>query len=274
MSYQYVTIKSDNKLHEFLIAELQEIGFDSFEEKNMELLAYIQKELFNDEKLNERLNAVDEGLSYTVNDLPDVNWNQEWEAQFEPLEIANQVYIRASFHPEQNTFPYQIIINPKMSFGTGHHETTSMMIEQMLTLNIKGRRVLDVGSGTGILSVMASKLGASFCFGVDHEVWAYQNAIENAGENNCINCHFIHGTINDVSEGEFDFVLANINKNVIISELEQYEKKLVNNGQLLLSGFLEENVYQVEQLANAYKLRLNKANFKNDWAFLSFVKGD
>ena len=273
MDYLFVNIKAKFDIYELFIAELSEIGFDSFEEKEDELLAYIPSQQLNEALLATTLNKIDSNVKYSIQKLENKNWNQEWEAQFDPLTIADKVHIRADFHPASK-HQYEIVITPKMSFGTGHHETTSMMITQMLGQSWVDNTVLDVGSGTGILSFAASFFGASKCIGVDNEEWAYHNSIENAKANNLNNCSFVLGTIDDIAHQQYQKVLANINKNVIKLEIQKYISSLASGGIMFLSGFLISDEKEVSDLVISYGLKKQKSLNKNNWACLSFQKDE
>jgi ribosomal protein L11 methyltransferase len=212
-------------------------------------------------------------ISYQTNKIAKQNWNEEWEKNFEPLIIGNEVSVRASFHPQPENVAYDIVINPKMTFGTGHHETTTLMIENQLTVDHKGKRVLDMGTGTGILAIMACKLGASEVVGVEVEDWSVENARENAALNNCpeITVHF--GDVKVVENDlPYDLVLANINRNVLLADMAAYTKLLKNGGPLILSGFYTEDLPAIKEEATRCGLVFETNREKNNWVSAIFRK--
>ncbi len=274
MQYLELKLAASEERAEILIAQLAEIGFDSFSEEEGELKAYIQQDLYSEEQLKEILHQYAADVPYTVGLLEDKNWNEEWEKNFSPVFISDQCMIRAPFHDQDKRFPYEIIINPKMSFGTGHHETTSMMVGLQLSVDHKGKNVMDAGSGTGILAIMAEKLGASSVFAFDLEDWAFGNMPENFTLNNCQKISFAQGTVSTVTHPHksYDIILANINKNVLLEEMDQYANLLSDKGLPLLSGFYIEDVKDLVSKAESVGLKKEKAQEKNRWAALIFSK--
>jgi ribosomal protein L11 methyltransferase len=201
-----------------------------------------------------------------------INWNAEWEKNYDPIAVDDLVYVRASFHPSQPGFKHEIVINPKMSFGTGHHATTFQMLRHQGTIDHQGKRVLDVGSGTGILAIMAHLLGASQIQAFDIDDWCVANGNENF-ELNAVSASMWLGTIKEVNPiGPFDIILANINKNVLLDEMAFYSTLLVNQGYLLLSGFYKEDVNDIVEVANQTGLILIGQQSKDNWAALVFKK--
>lgn len=260
---------------EILIAELAELGFDSFEETEAGLIASIETAAFQDEEVN--LLIVRYGImgkiNYTATEVERQNWNEDWEKNYEPIAVMDQCYIRATFHASAKTFPYEIVINPKMSFGTGHHATTWLMVKQQLDLSHEGRRVLDIGCGTGILAIMAGLRGAAAIEAFDIDDWAVENARENFALNAVVADRLKKGTIETVNpQGKFDIVLANINRNVLLDELHQYEPLITPGGHLLLSGFYEEDIPAIDELCRKLKLQLLRSETKDQWAVLVYIK--
>ena len=255
---------------EVLIAELYSAGFDSFAEHDEGFDAYVEEELFNEKQLNDffAAHALQFPLSYTIGKLENKNWNEEWEKNFSPVVIANKCLVRASFHPQNPTYPYEIIINPKMAFGTGHHETTSMMIEQQLSINHKDKDVLDAGSGTGILAIMAAKLGAKNIAAFDIDEWAFENIKENINLNDCSYIKTYLGDIKNIflPLRKYDIVLANINKNVLLQEIPVYSSYLEKNGLLVMSGFYEQDCADLEEVMNLNALSVTRRSANNNWA--------
>ncbi|MVM32348.1 50S ribosomal protein L11 methyltransferase [Spirosoma sp. HMF4905] len=275
MNYCELQLRLSPDYTDILTAELAELGFESFVETDEGLNAYIIESDF-DEKAIQELIVKYEGqtaIAYEVSSLEKRNWNAEWEREYEPIEVADQVRVRASFHESDARFRYDIVINPKMSFGTGHHETTAMMLEQQLGLDFAGKSVLDVGSGTGILAILAEKMGAQTVLAFDIEEWAVENARENAELNDCPQITVFQGTIADVDPTtQYDIVLANINRNILLAEIPSYTNLLRNNGYLVVSGFYENDAPDIEQKALEVGLSLANRATTNQWTSLSFYK--
>ena len=258
--------------NEILMAELIEIGFDSFTEEYDGILGYIQTELFNEEELKEvqLLQNPDINISYTFKEMPNINWNEEWEKNFSPINIEDQVSIRAEFHPNQK-LPHEIIIQPKMSFGTGHHATTYLMIQQMLDMNFENKTVLDMGCGTSVLAIFAKQQGAGKTVAIDIDEWSVENSIENAARNN-VELEISQGTADNLGSESFDIILANINRNILISDIPTYVSILNNGGQLLLSGLCFFDVDDILEVCTAEKLTLKKKIQREEWVSLLLEK--
>lgn len=275
MNYSELQLRLSPDYTDILTAELAELGYESFVETDEGLNAYITEPDFNEEAVQELIAkyAGQTAIAYEVSSLEKRNWNAEWERDYEPIEVANQVRVRASFHASDARFRYDIVINPKMSFGTGHHETTAMMLEQQLGFDFVGKTVLDVGSGTGILAILAAKMGAKSVLAFDIEEWAVENARENAELNDCPQITGFQGTIEDVNPtDQYDIVLANINRNVLLAEIPIYTNLLTNNGYLVVSGFYENDAPDIEQKAVEAGLSLVNRATANQWTSLSFYK--
>ncbi|WP_373708897.1 50S ribosomal protein L11 methyltransferase [Kaistella sp.] len=258
--------------NEILMAELIEIGFDSFTEEYDGILGYIQKELFKEEELKEvqLLQNPDINISYTFKEMPNINWNEEWEKNFSPINIEDQVSIRAEFHENQN-LPHEIIIQPKMSFGTGHHATTYLMIQQMLDMDFKSKTVLDMGCGTSVLAIFAKQEGAGKTVAIDIDEWSVENSIENAARNK-VELEISQGTADNLGSENFDIILANINRNILISDIPTYVSILNNGGQLLLSGLCFFDVDDILEVCTAEKLTLTKKIQREEWVSLLLEK--
>jgi len=274
MDYLEFKIKCLEEFQEILIAELAEIGFDSFLENEDGIDAYILESEFNREKFSEIISEYQEAgqISLTEGLMPKVNWNEEWEKNYDPIEVEDLVYVRASFHESKPGFKHEIVINPKMSFGTGHHATTYQMLRHQGELDHTGKRVLDVGSGTGILAIMAHLLGARQVEAFDIDDWCVDNGNENFDLND-LSTRMGLGTIREVNpSGSFDIILANINKNVLLDELVIYSGLLTPNGFLLLSGFYTEDIEDLVNTAATLGLALQKKSSKDNWAALILQK--
>ena len=274
MDYLEFKITCLEEFREILIAELAEIGFDSFMETEEGLDAYAPQNEFDREAFNEIVEkySLPAQISMHESIMPKVNWNEEWEKNHDPITVEDLVFVRASFHEPVEGFKYEIVINPKMSFGTGHHATTFQMLKHQGEIDHQGKRVLDVGSGTGILAIMAHLLEA-------REVEAFdidEGCVENGNENfdlNGLTTRMDIGTIKEVNpQGIYDIILANINKNVLLDEMEIYASLMPAEGYLLLSGFYTEDIDDLMEVAQPLGLKLLKSNSKDNWAALILQK--
>ena len=255
---------------EIFIARLNEIKYESFSTDEVGLKAYIRSDLFNKKKLTE---IVDDISSFTkidlsINAIKKENWNADWENNYSPVHINKDCVIRAHFHDRFPNIEHEIIITPKMSFGTGHHETTFLVMNQIFELNLEGKQVLDIGSGTGVLSILASKLGAKKIVGIDIDKWAYENAIENSKLNNISNIQFIEGTAESIGKKMYDVVLANINRNIILADIQKYTRAMRPKSDIILSGFLKQDVKIILNKIKQLKFNLVASKNKNKWQML------
>jgi ribosomal protein L11 methyltransferase len=274
MSTQQVRITASPDQADILLAELGEIGFDIFEDSDTGLIAYCQTDLFDlvvFEDLISRYQFLGP-IQYEIQEIEKQNWNAVWETNYDPIRIADLVFIRANFHPSEPGYQIEIVINPKMSFGTGHHETTFQMSQALFDLNLTGKSVLDAGTGTGILAFVAKKLGATFVRGFDIDEWSVENSIENASLNACEEVEFGRGTILDESARMYNVLLANINRNILLDEMDEYADRIVSGGDLLLSGFYTEDIPMLVERAEALGLNYVSQSEKNRWACLRFKK--
>ena len=261
-----------NSISDIVVAKLNEIEFESYTETEDGVNAYIQEKFYNKEKLNLVLSDLQKlfEFEYSIKDIIQENWNSKWEKNFKPVEINEQCVIRAHFH-EKVDCKFDIIITPKMSFGTGHHETTFLMMNEMFCLNFKGKSVLDVGCGTGVLAILSKMLGSEDTLGIDIDEWSYNNSKENAILNNIFSIEFLLGDISRIN-GSFDIVLANINRNVILSDLDKYYHLMKENSDLLLSGFLSNDVKLIREKAESLGLSLVSHKNKDKWNLIHFIK--
>jgi ribosomal protein L11 methyltransferase len=273
MDFIEVTLQVNPDFADILTAELGELGFDAFVDTENGFSAYIDEDKFSQTALEETLERYSglTQISYTTQKIERQNWNEEWERNFEPLFIGDQVSVRASFHEKPEAAKYDIVINPKMSFGTGHHETTTLMIENQLALDHQGKRVLDMGCGTGILAIMAGELGASEIVAVEIEDWTVENARENAAINNYTQIDVRLGGAETIAGDQpYDIVLANINRNVLLDDMPAYTDVLKSGGTLLLSGFYTEDLPILQSRAEALGLSYISHRVKNNWVSAIF----
>ena len=268
-SYLQVTIPVESELQsEMLIALLANAGYDSFQEESKTLKAYITEERFDEEVLNSIIHQY--SLDYSLEPIQAKNWNEEWERNFEPVVIGKFCSIRAAFHESNRETLHEIIITPKMSFGTGHHATTSLMVELMQHLDFSNASVLDFGTGTGILAVMAEKLGAKEIVAIDIDDWSILNAKENIEANQCLKIQLVQAN-NIPADKSFKIILANINRNVILDSLPAMCKILEAKGEILLSGLLVSDFEVVNTEAANLGLHLQRKGEKSGWIALSYV---
>ena len=274
MDFIQITLFAPAEFYDILTAELSQYGYDTFMETDEGLCAYITDDVFAETDLQDVLNKYRETageIKYTIEKIQKKNWNEEWEKNFEPLLIAGTCSVRASFHPAPAGVAYDIVINPKMSFGTGHHETTTLMIENQLTVNHTGKRVLDMGCGTAILAILACKRGATDVLAVDIEDWTVENARENADLNGCPGIEVRLGDANAVkAELPFDIILANINRNVLLADLPVYTQILAPGGTLIMSGFYTEDLPMIKDKAASVGLNFKSNRIKNNWVSVVF----
>ena len=258
---------------EILVAELGELPFESFVESEFGLTAYIQKELWNATILDDLfvLQSPEFNISFTIEEIEQVNWNEEWEKNFEPIEVDRMCHVRAPFHPK-TAAKYDIVIEPKMSFGTGHHETTHMMIQHLLRLDVQGKKTLDMGCGTAILAILAEMKGAQPIDAIDIDNWCYLNSIENATRNNCQHITVYEGDASILVDQRYELIIANINRNILLADMQAYANCLVSGGTLLLSGFYVEDIPFLEASCTENGMQFVSQLQRNNWVSLEFEK--
>ena len=257
---------------EILIAELGYAGFESFVENENGVTAYIQKQEWNASIL-EDIHVLSSGefvITYNFDEIEHTNWNLEWEKNFNAIIVDDLVTVRAPFHDIPKT-KYDLIIEPKMSFGTGHHETTHMMIKHILKNDFKGKSVLDMGCGTGVLAILAEKLGATKLDAIDIDNWCYLNSLENVERNNCQHISVYEGDVKLLEQKRYDTIIANINRNILLADISAYSKCLNKNGMLFLSGFYKEDISLIEAECNANMLKLEEIIERGQWVSLKFI---
>lgn len=258
---------------EILIAQLGYAGFESFVENEDGMEAFIQKTDWNTHILDDIyvLNSDEFQISYEMQEIEQTNWNIEWEKNFNPIQVDDMVSIRAPFHENPN-LKYDIVIEPKMSFGTGHHETTHMMVQHLLELDVTGKKVLDMGCGTGILAIFAEMKGAQPIDAIDIDNWCYQNSLENVERNNCKHIAVYEGDASLLKNKKYDVIIANINRNILLNDMSVYASCLNEKGVILLSGFYKEDIPIIDVEVSKYGLKLGKQIERNSWVALKYVK--
>jgi ribosomal protein L11 methyltransferase len=257
---------------EMLIAQLGYVGFESFVEQDYGVTAYIQKQEWNSKILEDvfLLHSNEFNITFEYNEIAQTNWNEEWEKNFNPIQVDDLVSIRAPFHTNPS-LQFDIVIEPKMSFGTGHHETTHMMVQHLLALDLDTKKVLDMGCGTGILAIFAEMKGAKPIDAIDIDSWCYENSLENIQRNNCNHITVYEGDASLLKE-KYDVIIANINRNILLSDMKIYTDCLNENGVLLLSGFYKEDIVIIEDEVTKHGVTFEKMIQRNNWVALKYVK--
>ncbi|WP_375240002.1 50S ribosomal protein L11 methyltransferase [Aurantibacter sp.] len=256
---------------EILIAELGYAGFESFVETEYGVTAYIQKAEWYESILDDIqiLKSNEFEITFTSEEIEQTNWNKEWEKNFNPIVVDNKCAVRAPFHEKFNT-KYDIIIEPKMSFGTGHHETTHMMIQHILKNDFTNKSVLDMGCGTGVLAILSEMRGAKKIDAIDVDNWCYLNSLENVERNNCKNIQVFEGDVSLLKSKKYDTIIANINRNILLNDIKEYVSCLTKNASLFLSGFYIEDISIIEKECKKYGLMVFDQLERNNWVALHF----
>lgn len=275
MDFIEINVQCDPPFREILIAEMGELDFETFMDTEVGFEAYIQEDLFSHPALQTLFNRYRKQtrIWYELKKIAKENWNEEWEKNYDPIAVGDDIYVRATFHEARPDVAYEIIITPQMSFGTGHHETTHQLLALQLEVDHKGKDVLDVGSGTGILAVMAAKLGAKSVSATDIDDWCIENALENFVLNKVEPAFVKQGTIHKLKlEGTYEIILANINTNVLLDEMAVYDSLLKARGHLFLSGFYETDKPQIMEMATSLGLKEVKSTTEKNWVALLLEK--
>jgi ribosomal protein L11 methyltransferase len=259
-----IEIRANEEKQEELIALLSDLNVDGFEQTEDALITWVSGENFEEGRLTELLG----GMEYSLTTVEKKNWNEEWERNFQPVIVGNFCAVRASFHPPVTHTRHEIIITPKMSFGTGHHATTYLMIDQMSRMELAGKNVFDFGTGTGILAILAEKSGATNVLAIDVDEWSVENAKENVSVNNCRNIEVLLSTT--IPSEQYDVVLANINRNVIHQYLPVLKSSIVYGGHIIFSGMLKSDEDEMREKAEEFGFHLLGRSEKDNWICLVF----
>jgi ribosomal protein L11 methyltransferase len=266
MNWIGLHITCSEELRDILLAELSQLPFSTFEETDNGLSAYCEEADWKDADAKEILSRY-EVTDYSIEEVERVNWNEEWEKNYDPIVVADKLMIRATFH-EPSKLPMEIVISPKMSFGTGHHATTHLVLEYLMALDQKGKKVIDVGCGTGVLAIMAHKMGATSVQAIDIEDWCVENSNENFALNDCAHIVSEQKEIAAVDDTDFDIILANITKGVHLELFGEYAIRMNKGGVIVMSGFYENDVQDLIKAAEKAGFQFVETNTRNDWARL------
>ena len=259
---------------EIVIAQMADLGFESFTELESGIQGYIREDMYQKDLVNSYLQKIhaEHGLKCTIQKIAPQNWNAIWESAYEPVIIAGKCRVRAPFHAPLPVMQYEIVIEPRMSFGTAHHETTSLMLELLMLEEVAGKRVLDMGCGTGVLAILAHKMEAAEVVAIDNDDWACSNATDNMEKNNALAVKVIQGEADAIPGPEYDLIIANINRNVLLNDIPVYSGFLKDHGVLLMSGFYEEDLDQLRKTSETAGLHYISYKSDNRWAGAKFVK--
>lgn len=277
---KYIEVKfnfssQEEYVKDLLSSELGEIGFESFSPEGEALVAYVQKPVFDESALKQLLSdfEYDSKITFEANEAEEKDWNEEWEKNyFEPIVIGDQCVVHGSFHKDIPVAKYDIVINPKMAFGTGYHATTTLMMKALLSHDLTGKSLLDMGCGTAILAILSKKKGSGRTVGIDIDEWAYENAKENIVMNGTPDIEIRLGGADALKEETFDIIMANINRNILLQDIQHYAKRLHIGSLLFMSGFYESDIPVIEAETQKYGLRKISYEKQNDWVGVKFEK--
>lgn len=278
MDYVEVSFLIDSEIDseivsDVLASELSPIGFESFVTEGNTLKAYVPVNQFSKENIDQVIAEfpLEATLSYEDKFIKTENWNEEWEKNFfQPIVVGNECVIHSTFHKDIPQTTYEILIDPKMAFGTGHHETTFLMLSQILKMDVEGKRVLDMGCGTAVLGILASMRGAKEIVAIDIDEWAYNNSVENVELNKTPNVEVKLGAAELLAGESFDIIIANINRNILLNDINRYAACMTKGATLYMSGFYTEDIPAIEEECNKYGLQLFTQDSKNNWAVVGF----
>ncbi len=260
----------DEQRSALIVAGLSGLGFGGFVEEEGAVLTYLERDERSPEDFREWLSA--SGFAEAeINIIGEKNWNEQWEQDYRPVIVGGNIMVRAPFHEPMPGITHDIIIEPRMAFGTAHHETTAMMLGMIPEIDPGGKHVLDMGCGTAVLAILAHKLGAAAIMAVDNDEWAYANSVDNVRINDASNIEVVRGDAGDIAQRHFDIIFANINRNILLQDIPRYAASLRKPGKLLMSGFYSNDLPMIEETAEKYGLKLEHARTVNDWTAALFT---
>lgn len=265
-------VKDPKVDRDILLAEISDLPFESFEETDKGLKAYIPENQLDKSSVLELIHAKKYIDRFSITEIEDVNWNEEWEREYQPIMVENQCLIRAPFHPDDPGFIHQVIIRPQMSFGTGHHDTTYLMVKHIINENMYNQSVLDMGCGTGVLAILTELKSANPIWAIDIDDWAYKNTISNCLLNGTENVSVKFGGAEAIPDRKFNFILANINKNILKADMKVYVDHMEEGAVLFISGFFEVDVDEMKEVLTDHGLDVKRVDLRNEWAIIKSVK--
>jgi ribosomal protein L11 methyltransferase len=265
-------VKEAELYRDILLAEISDLPFENFEETADGLKAYIPESKYVKKEILARVNSLKYIQDFHIAEIEGINWNEEWEKEYQPIMVENQCLIRAPFHASDSRFLFQVVIKPQMSFGTGHHDTTYLMVKHMLNENIFNKAVLDMGCGTGILAILADQKGANPVWAIDNDEWAYNNTVTNCLLNGTEYVSVRFGDKNAIPDKKFHLILANINKNILKNDMQSYTDHMESGSVLLLSGFFQVDIDEIKESASNCGLKVKAEDSRNDWAIVKCEK--
>lgn len=275
LEFKLKVLPNEEYITDLFASYLGEIGFESFEKIDIGLLAFIDSELYDEVTFLQLIRNFEFAyeIQYEYKEIEQVNWNEEWEKHFfEPIIIGDECLIHSSFHKNLPNAKYDVVIDPKMSFGTGHHETTSLVIAEILKMNVANKTVLDMGCGTAVLAILAAKRGAKHVTAIDIDTWCVENSIENIQKNNVPEIEVLLGDADSLAGKSFDIIIANINRNILLNDIKKYAACLKTGDALYMSGFYVEDIPVLEKEAALHNLAIQSYQEKNKWAVVHTVK--
>lgn len=275
LQVSFICIPNEDIVTDVLASDLSQIGFESFVPTQDGIDAFIPESMFSEENIKAVIDNfyIEANIEFSIKEIADKNWNEEWEKYyFKPIVIDNRCIIHSSFQEAGGDFEYNILIDPKMAFGTGHHQTTGLIISEVLQLDFNDKSVLDMGCGTAVLAILAKMRGAGRVVAIDIDEWAYRNALDNIKLNNTADIEVRLGGVNVLEVEDFDIILANINRNILLQDMSVYANHLRNGGRLVMSGFYKEDIPVIQNEATKQGLQYSHFKELDNWVTVTCFK--